>query len=548
MRYRQLKWLAVLLVCLVLVVPVYAQEPSPDISVNTTTECSETEFEIAVDGTTGPYQIELLFGDGESLIEEVYEALPAAFNHYYPGEGVYIWSVTVFDSAGDMYTAEGEIVLEGVDAALGSMPFPPILAWEEDGVTVEFILEGMGGTAPLTAQWDLDGDGIWDVEGVPADEPQTKVYTEPGTYQAAVRLSDVCGFVDTDSLMVVIEEDAAGEEDPSEGDSCHPMAARIADALAMLAPGLVEEEYTCEQIEAIFNGDLTGSQLGFGRMWQAYKLVSDFETLTWEQVRDWHLDETGWGLLLQLDRWSDTLTDIELGALVESIVSGEMGAKDVRQAVKTAAQYDVPYDEVMQYIDLGVGTGDLNQLLKLAEEYGLNQTDLLGYMEAGYSVSDLRQAASFAERTGMGIAEVLEQHASGISWGQMRQEARDQSDDVPDEGEDNQGNDHGQGNPPAQDDKDQRTAEQLARQYECSVEEVFALYSSECDWSCVREQLRDGALEPADENKEAPEDKDQRTAERYAGQYGVSLDSVWSLFYGECDSDWNCVRKILQDK
>jgi hypothetical protein len=148
----------------------------------------------------------------------------------------------------------------------------------------------------------------------------------------------------------------------------------------------------------------------------------------------------------------------------------------------------------------------------------------------------------------MDIAEVLEQHTSGISWGEMRQDARDQSGDVPDEGESIPGGDHGQGNPPTQEDKDQRTAEQLARQYECSVEDVFALYSSDCDWPCVREQLRDGAQEPAVENGEGAEDKDQRTAERYAQQYGVTIDSVWSLFNGECDSDWRCVRKILQDK
>ncbi|MBN1265430.1 MAG: PKD domain-containing protein [Anaerolineales bacterium] len=545
MRHRHfIRTLVLLLVCLLFAVPVFAQQLFPEITVTPSIDCIKTQFDILIADAAVPYQVEILFGDGEGLVEEDVESTSLEFEYTYPGEGVYAWTVTVVDAAGTVLSSEGEILLEGVDAALNSMPFPPILTWQEGGVNVEFLLEATGSNSPKTAQWDLDGDGIWELEGAPVDVPQIHVYAEPGIYQAAVRVSDSCGFVDTDTLLVVIEE--RNEEEPADDGSCHPAAVRIADALALLPDGLVEQDYTCEQIEGFFNGDLTGSQLGFGRMWHAYRLVSDFETLTWEQVRDWHLDGTGWGLLLQLDRWSDTMADLELGPLVGSVLSGDVEIKDVRQAVRTASLYDVPYEDVMVYIDQGLNTGDLNQLFKLAKEYGLTQADLTAYMEAGYSVVDIKQAVSFADRTGLELTVVLEQHAAGTSWGEMHKETRDLAEEAQRDEDQSETPDHAQGNPSSQENKDQRTAEQLARQYDCSVEEVTALYSSECDWPCVRSQLRDGAADPADEDT-STDDKDQRTAERYASQYSVSIDNVWALFNGECNSDWQCVRKILHD-
>jgi hypothetical protein len=83
--------------------------------------------------------------------------------------------------------------------------------------------------------------------------------------------------------------------------------------------------YTCEDIFAIFQGSLTGNQLGFGRMWHAVKLAATLEDMTWEEILQWQLDGTGWGLLAQLDRFAETLGDIGPGELALLVVSANLG-------------------------------------------------------------------------------------------------------------------------------------------------------------------------------------------------------------------------------
>jgi len=70
---------------------------------------------------------------------------------------------------------------------------------------------------------------------------------------------------------------------------------------------------------------------------------------------------------------------------------------------------------------------------------------------------------------------------------------------------------------------------------------------AECEgnWGCVRKKLKNmdqTTLEGASS------DKNTRTAERLAAQYGVGIETVWAKFNtGDCAGDWNCVRAELRD-
>jgi hypothetical protein len=74
-----------------------------------------------------------------------------------------------------------------------------------------------------------------------------------------------------------------------------------------------------------------------------------------------------------------------------------------------------------------------------------------------------------------------------------------------------------------------------------SADEIEALLAS-CngDWGCVRTQLR---ARPSTDDAAA---QDDATAARIAGQFGVGVDQVWSIYNSACAGDWSCVRKTLR--
>jgi len=67
---------------------------------------------------------------------------------------------------------------------------------------------------------------------------------------------------------------------------------------------------------------------------------------------------------------------------------------------------------------------------------------------------------------------------------------------------------------------------------------------AECEgnWGCVRKKLK----EMNQAQVEGVNDKDTRTAERLAAQYGVDISIVKGIFNNTCGGDWNCVRSELR--
>ncbi|MFP3853432.1 MAG: DUF5667 domain-containing protein [Anaerolineales bacterium] len=88
----------------------------------------------------------------------------------------------------------------------------------------------------------------------------------------------------------------------------------------------------------------------------------------------------------------------------------------------------------------------------------------------------------------------------------------------------------------AQPTQDMHLAEQIANQYDQTVESVLNLYEEICqeDWQCVREHYR---------NQEAIE----RTAEQIARQYAVPVADVLEIYNGTCQENWPCVRAHFRD-
>jgi PKD repeat protein len=365
----------------------------------------------------------------------------------------------VTDLDGLAGSAEGMISLAGPTVTLSSEPFPPLVSLEGGQATVQFTALVAGEPESLSYAWDLDGDGAPDAGADPTSNTASFTYTTAGKHQATVTVTDGCGFVSSDTLTVLVE-------DP-EAVACHPMAQRIADAVNALFPNQAEQLYTCEDIFDIFTGGLTGSQVGFGRLWHAYKLTQTMEDLTWEEIRDWHLDGNGWGLLVQLDRYAEAAGDVGLAQLVGMVVGGEASVHDIRAALRTAVHYGVSFEDALATVANGATPAQIGQAQRLAGEGGDWQTVLeTGLKETRQQLREQRKEERSQERNrGHGPAQEGE----------------------PDEelGPEEPGTDNHQG-------QDQHTAERLAQQFGVSVAEVTALYDGSCggDWSCVRAQLR----------------------------------------------------------
>jgi len=92
---------------------------------------------------------------------------------------------------------------------------------------------------------------------------------------------------------------------------------------------------------------------------------------------------------------------------------------------------------------------------------------------------------------------------------------------------------------------DEKTADRLSKQYDFTGDMDALLADCEGNWGCVRKKLKNMDQTTVEG---ASSDKDTRTAEHLAAQYGVDLNSVvWAKFNGACGEDWNCVRAALRD-
>lgn len=532
-------------VLLLMVLPLSAAAQDEFIvTVTTSISCDQVDFTIEVEGGNEPYTLLLDFGD-----EETYQAadITDPISHAYPSHGEWEWKITLQDGNGLMGEAEGVITLEGPSVTLSSDPFPPLLTLESGEASAEFTAEVSGGTAPYTYTWDMDGDRATDA-GLESDAV-SQTYTEGGKFEAAVAVTDSCGFTATDSLTVIVV-------DPEDEDACHPTAQKIAEAVNSIFPNRAEQMYTCEDIFNIFDGGVFGYQVGFGRMWHAYQLTQTIDDLTWEEIRDWHLNYSGWGPLVQLDRFANLLETFGIRDLMDLVTSGEQSVGDIRTTVRSVLRYEADFEDALQRINDGANPGELNQFYSLVSNLEVDPAILDGYMADGMTLPELRHAASFADRVGADWAEIVDAKSFDHSWGEIGQAYRLADEDVSaadilamgvqeyraQEREDAR-TEREAGRAAREEERSQRTAERIAEQFEIEdVDEVMALFA-ECEgsWGCVRKALRE------EDRADASSARNERTAAQIASKYGVSEAEVMNYFEFSCGQDWNCVRAYYRN-
>ncbi|MGB2956900.1 MAG: PKD domain-containing protein, partial [Anaerolineales bacterium] len=383
-------------------------------------ECGDVEYTISWTGGSPPYPPYLVFmdyGDGDTsgLPFEV-NSNSTILTHPYVNHGIYEWTVRVEEKVEEGLIGLGglavdKITIDGPAVTLTSVPDPPLIVLDVDNGTVEFAATAAGGTLPYQYAWNLDGN--W-VDAIETGDTATASfeYTTAGKFQAEVMVTDSCEFASIATLPVVVIE---SEE------LCHPTALKIANAVNDLFPNQAGDIYSCEDIYDIFTGSLTGDQLGFGRMWKAYNLALTMEELTWEDIRDWHLDVGGWGALLQLDRFSELLEGHSISDLMALVMSEEFSLADIRIAVRSVTRYEADFEDALSRILAGANPGELGQLYKLAADLVVDPTTIDGYLADGLTLSELKHAANFADRMEVDWTVIAEFRASADSWGDIKQ-------------------------------------------------------------------------------------------------------------------------------
>jgi PKD repeat protein len=510
------------------------------ISVSTTVNCDQVDFSISVlEGSTPYAKVKLNFGDGETY--EVYGlgAIPDPISHTYPAHGTYAWELEIEDANGKTGEVTGKLSLDGPVFSLESEPDPPLLTLMEGTASVLFTAVVEGEPASYSYAWTMDGE--------PAGDGSTAqmTYTEGGEYTAEVTVTDACGFVESASMTVVVLDP---EEDSEK--ACHPTALKIANAVSELVPTeQAEKTYTCEDILAIFLGEDGGPHVGFGRLWHAYQLTQVIEELTWEQIRDWQLiGGFGWGSLLQLDRFAETLEEMDVGDLMERVLTGETSIGDIRSAVRVVMRHDAEFEEVITRLSEGANQGDLNQFYRLVEDLEVDPEKLDELLESGLEVNDLRHVAKLAERLDADWEAVADAASGNYSWGEINQAYRLASDGVTAEEilEAGVKKYRDEQKVQSQSETQQRQAERLAERYEgADAAELMSLYNGECqgNWGCVRKHLKNQTQ--TETQTEAYSEQDQRKAAQIASKYGVSEEQVMAK-YKECSGNWGCVQAFYR--
>ena len=506
------------------------------VTVGTEFSCDSALFTIAIEGGSAPYIVAVDYGDG-ALEEQLVEEGELILEHTYLFQGGFPWSVNVEDSLGAMSSESGTAFLSGPEVSLSSTPFPPLLTLDGGEASVSFTANVSDGTPPYTYEWDLNGDGVTE-EGFTGPETEF-TYTEYGYYDSEVRVTDACGFVETDSLTVQVLDP---ESMPS--DYCHPTAQKIAEAVNSIFPDQATQIYSCEDIFNIFEGALTGYQLGFGRMWHAYQLSQTIEELNWEQILDWQLNNSGWGLLVQLDRYGDLLEEQSIVELMALVASDDYSMNDVRSAVRAVTRHDADFEDALERISAGANPGELKQFYTLAQELEVDPAVLDEYLEGGYGLTDLRHSAKFAERMDVDWTEIAEAYDAAGNWGTVKQAYRLVSDEHSAEDilttgvQEFRAMERDEDRATREAKRAEDTAQKLAEQYEAELGDVMALYNGECegDWGCVRKAFREQA------QTQGSSDKDARTAQQIASKYGVTEVEVMDVFQTTCAGDWACTR------
>ncbi len=527
----------------------YAQTGDPGITVTagTAVNCGDVNFTFSWEAGTPPFIVSMDFGDGDASGHILVDDFSVTINHLYLDQGDFEWNFFVAeeDLLGMSGAASEILTLEGPTVTLSSSPFPPLFV-EGDAGEVSFTTTTEGGTLPYTFAWDLDGDGAFDGE---TDSAAASAYTEVGKYYPMVLVTDGCGFTSTDTIPVVVA-------DPE--DACHPTAQKIADGVNTIFPDQSGDLYTCEDIYALFDNESEENNLGFGRMWKAYHLAESMEELTWEDILDWHLNESGWGSLLQLDRFADLLEDHDLPELMGLVMSAEYTMNDVRTAVRSVTRYEADFEDALSRIADGANPGELGQFYKLAADLEADVEVLDAYLAEGLSLAELRHTDKFADRMEVDWTEVADARSEADSWGDINQAYHLATDEisaaeilimgVQEYKETLRGEakaEREEQKMEKQEEQTQKTAERLAEQFSAEFGDVMNLLNGECngEWSCVRSTLRDQEREMSQEFSE----KDHQTAQQIAFKYGFTEEEVLAYHKDYCSEDWSCTRAYFRE-
>jgi hypothetical protein len=510
------------LVILMLAVPLVAQaDDDLRVIVSTSVSCNEVIFSVDISGGTGPYDVEVIYGDG---LSDFYDDVPSIppFTHSYILGGSYDWVVNVTDDV-DSFDSEVDTVQIGPVVELKSVPFPPLVTLMEGEASIVFTAFVSGGSGSYSEfSWDLNG-GFTD-DDLSGDEV-SYTYTEGGGFTARVSATDLsCDIEGVDELTVfVIDPD----EEPET--ACHPTALKIANAVSELAAltqlARAEQQYSCEDILNIFTTgtDTYDGHVGFGRLWHAYQLTQVIDLLTWEEIRDWQLDGGfGWGSLLQLDRFADAIDEVDIRNLMGRVIGGEISIGDIRTSVRSVTRYDADFEDVLTRIVGGANSGELNQFYRLAQDLGFDAAELDGYLVGEMSLAELRQASKLAERMGVELTDVVGEGGVAEFRSQQREIERTERETARDER------------------TAERIAERLAEQFEGAVATDVMAYFEECDgkWGCVRKKMRDQEQTQTQDTTSQENSK----ASQIADQFGVSKEEVIQIYTDNCGSDWGCVR------
>ncbi len=232
------------------------------------------------------------------------------------------------------------------------------------------------------------------------------------------------------------------------------------------------------------------------------------EELTWEEIRDWHLDTGGWGALLQLDRFSDLLEDHSIGDLMALVMSEEYSLADVRTAARSVTRYEADFEDALSRIAEGANAGELGQLYKLAADLGVEDLSIVdGYLADGLTLSELKHTANFADRMEVDWTVIAEFRASADSWGDIKQAYNMATDEM--------------------------SAAQIL---------IYGIQEHRKD---LQEAEKDGKQEKLAAQQE---ERNLETAEKLAEQFSSHSGDVMNLLNGECEGNWGCVRKVLREE
>ncbi len=532
----------------------YAQEGGEGMTITGTADvhCGEVTFSFSWDEGTPPYLVKMIYGDRDiSDIMEVPET-SFIFSHTYFDQDDYEWIVQVEDSVGLGGIFTGLLTLNGPEVSLISDPYPPLFVVGDDS-TVAFSTEVTGGTLPYSYTWDLDGDGFFDGA---TDDTATFTYTEVGKYRPQVLVTDECSFTASDTMPVVVA---------NPGEACQPTAQKIADGVNTLFPDQSGDLYTCEDIYGIFDNEGDENNIGFGRMWKAYNLALSMEELSWEEILDWKLTESGWGALLQLDRFAELLDEHSLPDLMGLVMSDEYSLGDVRTAVRSVTRYEADFEDALTRIAEGATAGELGQFYKLAADLETDPTVLDGYLADGLTLSELKHTNNIAEKMELDWTEVADARTAADSWGDISQAYKLATDEisaaeilimgVQEYKETLRGETKAEQQEQKaelqeqitqqQEEKQQQTAERLAEQFSAEFGEVMNLYNGECEgeWSCVRASLNEQQRSMAQGFSE----KDYQNALQVSSKYGSTQEEVLAYHQDFCGEDWTCTRSYFRN-